>query len=73
MTGHLADALAGGLPVDVPRLIAEAQLAEQQAHTILAGPQLPRAVENMHCKYCARPRTVKHCVHQLCFSLVCAK
>lgn len=37
--GHLADALAGGLPVDVQRLIAAAMLSEPQAASISAALQ----------------------------------
>lgn len=40
MLGHLADALAGGLPVDVQRLVAAAQLSEPQAVCISAGASL---------------------------------
>jgi hypothetical protein len=35
--GHLADALGGGLAVDVPRLLAAAQLAAPQTAAIAAG------------------------------------
>lgn len=37
MLGHLAEALAGGLAVDVPRLLAAAQLAKPQISVIAAG------------------------------------
>ena len=37
MLGHLAEALAGGLAVDVPRLLAAAQLGKPQIATIAAG------------------------------------
>jgi hypothetical protein len=35
--GHLADALGAGLAVDVPRLLAAAQLAQPQTASIAAG------------------------------------
>lgn len=40
MLGHLADALAGRLDVDVPRLLAAAQLTEPQGVSIAAGAHM---------------------------------
>lgn len=47
MIGHLADALAAGLPIDVLRLIAEAQLSQQLAQSIAAGAPFTNLIDNM--------------------------